>query len=119
VASLCFLDNDCLESLQRGTQIAVYDQDTKKWVINHTTINNRRKILLKNQEFCKNCLIASHCHRSCPEICPMTHPKDMPDIHCKLNRRLFNEYLDLTGNDLAVYCKEQQVSISGKDIYEC
>ena len=119
VASLCFLDNDCMESLQRETQISVYDQDTKKWVINHTTINNKRKILLNNQEFCKNCMIASHCHRSCPEICPLTHPKDMPDIQCKLNRRLFNEYLDRKGNDLAVTCKKQQVGISGKEIVEC
>jgi len=119
VASLCFLDNDCMESSQRGTQIAIYDQDIKKWLLNHTKITDRRKLLIREQEFCKNCFIASHCHRSCPDICPLNHPKDLPDIHCKLNRHLFNEYLERSGNDLAVYCKEQQVTIAGKEIYEC
>ncbi|MEA3327562.1 MAG: radical SAM protein [Chloroflexota bacterium] len=119
IASMCFLDNDYLESSQRGTQIAVFDQDSKKWVINHTKITANRKILIRDPEICKNCFISSHCHRSCPDICPLNHPKDLPDIHCKLNRRLFNDYLERSGNDLAVYCKEQQLTIAGKEIYEC
>jgi len=117
--SLCFLDNDQVECMKRGTDIAIYDQGSNKWIFDHTKINDLRKVLLSDQEICNKCFVASHCHRSCPDNCPITYQNKLPDIHCKLNRRLFNESLERSGNELVEYCRQQQVDIAGKGISEC
>lgn len=118
-ASLCFLDNDQLESKKRGTCIATYDQDAHNWIIYQSKIDEIRNKLLSDQVICKSCFAASHCHRSCPDICPLIHNNKLPDIHCKLNRRLLDETLESTGNDLASHCSEHHVKIAGKEIIEC
>ncbi len=118
-ASLCFLDNDQLECTERGTCIAAYDHETQNWIVDQSKIDEVRNALLSDQDMCKNCFAASHCHRSCPDVCPLTRNNNLPDILCKLNRRLFDEMLERTGNDLTSYCMENQMDIAGKEIVEC
>jgi len=119
IATNCFLDNDLIESLQRGMQIGAYNQHSKNWVIDFRKIDSLRRKLLINAQVCENCIASSHCHRSCPDVCPFDCKADVPDIHCQLNKRLFQEFLVRAGKQLIEYREKHHQLIAGKEIIAC
>lgn len=119
VATNCFLDNDSLESKERGFQIGAFDQQSKKWAFDKAKIKSLRTHLLTNVQVCEDCFLSSHCHRSCPNICPFDKQSILPDIHCELNQYLFTQYLIRAGEELSEQCKQLNQPIYGRDIITC
>ena len=118
-ASMCFLDSDAQESTKSNTQIGVYQHKGHTWHIDQAKLNKNRKIVLRKEAYCKDCFAQTHCHRSCPDRCPIAAPQKLPDLHCKLNRQLLRTALESEGQTLAEHCKENNLTIAGKEIIAC
>ena len=118
-ATLCFLDNDRFESSCLGTQIGDYDAMKRAWILDDTKINTLRQNILKEADICNQCIVQTHCHRSCPDRCPISSPLNLPDIHCKLNQRLFNALLLRESNKLEEKCLNSHLALAGKEITGC
>jgi sulfatase maturation enzyme AslB (radical SAM superfamily) len=119
VATNCFLDNDSFESRGRGLQIGAFDKQSKKWTFDVKRIHSLRKRLLTNAHICEDCIVSSHCHRSCPNICPFDNHSTLPDIHCQLNQHLFTEVLIRAGKELLEQCEQLNQPFHGRDIIAC
>jgi sulfatase maturation enzyme AslB (radical SAM superfamily) len=119
VATNCFLDNDSIESKGRGLQISAFDKQTKKWTFDFKKIHSLRTRLITNVQICEDCIVSSHCHRSCPNICPFDNHSTLPDILCQLNQHLFNKVLIRAGDELSEYCEQHSQLIHSKDIIAC
>lgn len=118
-ASMCFLDSDAQESADIGTQIGAYNHLEHKWRIHQEQIIQNREIVLRQAAFCEDCFAQTHCHRSCPDRCPISAPQELPDLHCRLNRQLLGAVLESEGRNLATRCKKNHLTIAGKEIIAC
>ena len=116
---MCFLDSDAQESINSDTKIGGYNHQDHKWYIDQAQIIKNRGIVLTEDTYCKDCFAQSHCHRSCPDRCPITAPRELPDLHCKLNRQMFAAILEHEGKLLAEKCKKLHLPIAGKEIFAC
>ena len=119
VASLCFLDFDNHSCSQRKTQIGYNKSNQESWIFNNQKISMVRKKVLKNNRICKDCLNVYHCHRSCPDNCPLDDEAGLPDIHCHLNKKLITKTLELAALELSLECENHNSWISGMEIRTC
>lgn len=119
VASLCFLDYDKNSCSQRKTQIGNFNSNQNRWYLKHQKVSIFRKKVLKNHQICKDCLNAYHCHRSCPDICPLDNGFGLADIHCLLNQKLMTKTLDLAAQELSLESENHNSWVSGMEIKKC
>jgi uncharacterized protein len=119
VASLCFLDYDKNSCSQHKTQIGYFDSNQKIWAIDHERISEVRRKVLKISQVCEDCFISNHCHRSCPDKCPIDDGFALPDLHCQFNKMLMTKHLDLSAQQLTLQCANHDLWLSGMEIKAC